>query len=287
MRNAFRYTKADKILFYLSYFFYKLILPLEVRSPRWLLWWYECRYTLAKFKDYTANVPWSYSIDIIKTKFGTFKIRPNTSDAANVSPAFERRDQNYLVRLIRKQIARNKKVLFLDIGGDLGSYSVLVANKFPSGVTVKCFEPIEESCRMIEENVALNRIKERVELYPVALLNENNDHAEMKLDSGTPGSSSMKHAAANSRTVAIKTRRLDDLLDDSVGEYDVVIAKIDVEGVEQQVIEGAAALLHRGKEVHVMVEDFIDQGIISYLQANSWSFCAKVTSYNSWWAFQK
>lgn len=288
MIRKFHYSFIDKLCFYLSYFFYKGIIPLEVKKPKWKMWWYEFVYTIAKFKDYQINVPWKYATDTIETRFGMFKIRKNTSDAANVSPAFERRDQNYLLRLIKRLIEEDKKVLFLDIGGDLGSYSVLVANQLDKkSVKIKCFEPIEPSCLLIKENMLLNHIEDKVELHPVALLNENNDNAEMRLNIGTPGSSSMKNEHdQNSKIVSIKTRRLDDMIGDLVSEFDAIVCKIDVEGVEQEVLEGATGILQTGKEIYIMVEDFIDPKIISYLENSGWSFMAKVTTYNSWWSYK-
>lgn len=251
------------------------------------MYWYEFIYTLAKFRDYEMNVPWKYSTNMVITKFGTFKIRTNTSDAANVSPAFERRDINYLLGLIQRLLMKNRKVLFLDIGGDLGSYSVLVANRFSNdSVRVKCFEPIAESCSLIRENVELNNREDQVEVYPVALLNEDRDKVEMILNLATPGSSTMKEdKKGNTKTVTINTRKLDTILDDAVPENTVIVMKIDVEGVEQEVLEGAENLIASKKNVYVMVEDFVNPEIITYLEKSGWSFLAKVTSYNSWWTY--
>ncbi len=288
MNRKFSYSFADKVSFYLSYLYYKVILPFEVSSPRVRLWWYEFRYSIAKFKDYESNVTWKYAINTIKTKFGLFKIRPNTSDAANVSPAFERRDQNYLIRLIDSKIRENKKVLFLDVGGDLGSYSVLVGNAFRGKpVTIHCFEPIDQSCLLIKENIALNSLEKSVEVFPVALLNEDKDNVPMQLNTMTPGSSTMKPGEKEKlSTVTITTRKLDTLLNNQIAAYDTIVFKIDVEGVEQEVIEGAQKIISQGKEVYVMVEDFIKSQIITYLETQGWSFLAKVTSYNSWWLYQ-
>lgn len=287
MKNKYHYSFLDKLFFYLSYFFYKIIIPFEVRDPRWKMWWYEFRYTIAKFKDYNRSIPWKYSRNIIKTKFGTFRIRTGTSDAANVSTAFERRDINYLLRLVRKLINKGKKVLFLDIGADLGGYSVIVASYFrKDAVKVKSFEPVEASCFLIKENLALNNIEDKVELYPVALLNNKNDRAEIKLDSVTPGSSSMTSEGEN-RTLFIKTDKLDNVIGGEIPDYDAIVFKIDVEGVEQEVLEGAKGVIDSGKDIYIMVEDFIKPEIINYLGKNDFDFLAKVTSYNSWWHYQK
>ncbi len=289
MQKKYRYTFFDNLSFYFSYLFYKCILPLEVKKPRWKLWWYEWLYSLAKVSDYTRNIPWRYSIDRITTRFGTFKIRINTSDAANVSPAFERRDQNYLLAVINKLCKQNKKVLFLDIGGDLGSYSVLVGNRFKNeSVQIKCFEPVKESCDLIKENAALNGIEDAIEIFQVALLNEDNPEARITLDVGTPGSSTMKNSSSeNIKEIVIRTNKLDTLLADTIAGYDVIVCKIDVEGVEREVLLGAENVINSGKEVYVMLEDFINPDIITFMEQNGWSFLAKTTSYNSWWYFCK
>ena len=61
------------------------------------------------------------------------------------------------------------------------------------------------------------------------------------------------------------------------------LLKIDVEGVEREVLLGAENVINSGKEVYVMLEDFINPEIISFMEQNGWSFLTKVTSYNSWW----
>lgn len=288
MEQKFHYSFINKLIFYLSYFFYKIIIPFEVKDPRWKMWWYEFKYTIAKFKDYNTSIPWRYSQSKIRTKFGVFKIRVNTSDAANVSPAFERRDINYLLRLIKKITKTGKKVLFLDIGADLGGYSVIVANRFAKDpVRIKCFEPVEESCSLIRKNLAINGVEDNVKLYPVALLNGKKEQAEIMLDTITPGSSSMtSEGEAENKTVIIRTEKLDDVIGGEISEYDAIVFKIDVEGVEQEVLVGAKGILNSGKDIYIMVEDFIKPEIINYLGKNGWSFMTKVTSYNSWWHYK-
>jgi FkbM family methyltransferase len=288
MQKIYKNSTSGKIFFYISYFYYKALLPFEVKKPRWKMWWYEMLYTLAKFRDYTSSIPFPFKDTIIQTKFGVFKIRPDTSDAANVSPAFERRDVNYLLNLIEKLLRQNKKILFCDIGADLGGYSVIVANAFPGEkITIKCFEPIEESCMLIKENLVLNNAQHSVELYPVAVMDQDNPSLAIQLNMTTPGSSSILTTGAyKTKECVVQAKKLDSVLLDSITHYDAVILKIDVEGVEQQVLDGARKIIESRKEIYAMVEDFIDPRIITYLQKNSWDFLAKVTSYNSWWSYR-
>ncbi len=287
MLKRFHYSLFDKFLFYFSYFFYKCIIPLEVKKPRLRLWLYEMIYSLAKFKDYTISLPYKSKDNIIITKFGKFRIRANTSDAANVSPAFERRDQNYLLKLINKLCHQKKRILFLDVGGDLGSYTVLVGNRFRhENVKIKTFEPIEDSCTLINENIALNEIEKNCEVFGVGLLNEDNPSVKITSDIGTPGSSTMKESSAqNTQEIEIKAQKLDTVLADKIDDYDAVVFKIDVEGVEKEVLLGAERIINSGREMYVLLEDFIEPRIIPFMEEKGWAFLAKVTSYNSWWYF--
>lgn len=278
---GYSYSLMDRVGFYVSYLFYKMILPVEVRSPRFRLWWYELRYTLHKFRDYEYCLPWNAPGDVISTRFGSFKVRTGTADAANVSPAFERRDLNRLFRVTGKSLDAGKRVLFLDIGGDIGTYSVAVANRFISGsIDVICFEPIPDSCDLIRNNIERNGLAGKVELMETALMDERQDRLRICLNALAPGSSSV---VGDGQEVLVQADRLDNLLANRMANYDALVMKIDVEGVEESVLRGATGLLEQGIETHLMVEDFIDRSIIAYLEQNGWGFEDKLTEYNSWW----
>jgi hypothetical protein len=56
-------------------------------------------------------------------------------DVACVSPAFERPDLNLLLALLEEPLKAERSVLLLDIGADLGTYSVAVASAcMPSAI---------------------------------------------------------------------------------------------------------------------------------------------------------
>jgi FkbM family methyltransferase len=277
----FKYGIRDKLAFYASYFWYKLILPVEVKSPRFALWCYELAYTAHKFFDYEYCLPWNGKSSVISTRFGAFRIRRGTANAANVSPAFERRDLNHLFKLIDALVDSGKRVIFLDVGGDIGTYSIAVGTRYDSQpVDVVCFEPIPASCGLIVDNIERNQLTNRVELIEVALMDEAQDSLKINLNTLAPGSSSIK---GEGEEVFVKADRLDKLMADRITDMDAMVLKVDVEGVEENVLRGAAGLLMTGIETHLMVEDFIDRSIVDYLERENWSFEGKRTEYNSWW----
>lgn len=289
MAKKYHYSFSQKALFYLTYFWYKLILPLEMKKPRWKFWIYEVLYTLNKFIRYDSSYPYPFRDSVIETRWGAFKVRPGTSDAANVSPAFERRDVNYLIRLLKKLTGEDKKVLFLDVGGDIGTYSVLAGGLFPADqVKIFCFEPIPESYNLILDNLKRNGLTGKVQPVQSALFSEDGRSVDIEYNVNAPGSSTMKDGrAAVSKKVKVSTQRLDTLLGKEVKNYDAVVFKIDVEGVEREVLEGSTSILKSGKEVYIMLEDFVNPAILDYLESEGLQFLTKRTDYNSWWYLER
>lgn len=287
MKNVYRYSGWEKVCFLASYFFYKLILPLEVKRPRFKMWIYEALYTVCKFANYRANMRYPFKDGEVLTRFGQFRIREGTADAANVSPAFERRDVNFLCHLLRRLTKQKARILFLDIGSDIGKYAVLVGRQFPA-LDILCFEPVPASVALLRANLKLNGLAdERVAIHPCALLDRDTPAYAMCLDQVDPGSSRARRTTdAETHVFTCEAKRLDDLLTaDRLASYDALVFKIDVEGAETCVLKGAQACLRSSAEKYLLVEDFIDRSIVDYLQHQGAEFLAKRTDYNSWWRF--
>jgi FkbM family methyltransferase len=123
--------------------------------------------------------------------------------------------------------------LFLDIGSNVGTYTVLA-----SGVrraTTWAFEPDPETIRVLRRNVELNGIQDRVIVHELAL---GDADGEVLF---TRGLDTINRVAANGeanvRTVPV--RRLDTL----IGASRPLMIKMDVEGFEEHVVRGAKGLL--------------------------------------------
>jgi FkbM family methyltransferase len=123
--------------------------------------------------------------------------------------------------------------LFLDIGSNIGSYTVLA-----SGVrraTTWAFEPDPETIRALRRNVELNGIKGRVTIHELAL---GDTDGEVLF---TRGQDTTNHVATKGETDVrtVPTKRLDTLL----GVNRPSMIKMDVEGFEENVVRGAQGLL--------------------------------------------
>jgi len=120
--------------------------------------------------------------------------------------------------------------LFLDVGANIGSYSVLVAGGI--GAKVISIEPIPETFANLQTNVTLNALVDRVELH---CLGFSNRRAELRF---TADQDTINHVIAQGepgKGIPVPVVSMDELL---AGRVPAVI-KIDVEGHEHAVLEGA------------------------------------------------
>jgi FkbM family methyltransferase len=123
--------------------------------------------------------------------------------------------------------------LFLDIGANVGSYTVLA-----SGVCrakTWSFEPDSDTMRHLKKNIVINNLEALVKVYECALGAQQGEVAfTVGLDTvNRIGSANDK----NVRTVRMET------LDTIVADSQPIMIKIDVEGAEEGVLQGAKALL--------------------------------------------
>jgi FkbM family methyltransferase len=148
----------------------------------------------------------------------------------------------------------------LDIGANLGLYSVLAARLAGPAGKVACFEPDPELFAALQRNCRLNRVI--VEAHNVAL---GSTPGEVTLHKSIVNSGD-NHLGASERPLfrrAVTTRvvRLDDLLP----ELQVDLVKIDVQGWELEVLRGMRRTFAANPAVQVYFE-FSPQG---YLRAGS------------------
>ena len=134
--------------------------------------------------------------------------------------------------------------LFLDIGANVGSYTILASKV--CGAQSIAFEPDPAAARSLRHNISLNAVEDRVRVEQVALGACSGEIAF------TVGLDTMNHVATakdeKSQTVVVKR------LDDISGTGSAVLAKLDVEGFEDEVIKGAVNVLSSSSLLAIQCE---------------------------------
>ncbi|HEV7405021.1 MAG TPA: FkbM family methyltransferase [Chthoniobacteraceae bacterium] len=127
--------------------------------------------------------------------------------------------------------------LFVDVGANLGVFSLRVAERFPE-CQVIAFEPDPELATLLCHNARVHGLAEKIDLREVAL-GERDVEARLTTVAGDSGLSSLR--SDGSVGIPVRVRRLATEL--TLAEWKrVAVMKIDVEGYELGVFRGAEPL---------------------------------------------
>ena len=142
--------------------------------------------------------------------------------------------------------------VFVDVGANAGLYSVMAADM---GARVVSVEPFPECRRALEANQVLNGFE--FEIVPAALasdaLIEQSGRTMTLTDDKGPSNHLLLEASSNGVQVPVMT--LDEVIDDKVDENRVVKGlKLDVEGAELLVLEGAVRAISGGRIKWIQLE---------------------------------
>lgn len=147
----------------------------------------------------------------------------------------------------------------LDAGANIGYFSLLFSQRVGPTGRVHAFEPHPRLCEALRRNVAAARARRgaQIEVHQVALSSARGSgllahSAYFEANQGISQLCSPQQLAEDreliSHPVALET--LDDLF--PTGEF--TLLKIDVEGHEEQLLQGAARLLRERRVRHVVFE---------------------------------
>ena len=133
----------------------------------------------------------------------------------------------------------------LDIGANMGSHSVALSKLLPN-MKIMAFEPQRHVCTLLKNNVKLNGAN-NVDIYCHALSDHEGTSRFKKYDPATDKrNQGAQQINANFDGEEVKLRQLDTILEEH-GNPRVCMVKIDVEGHERNVLNGARKMMARDK----------------------------------------
>lgn len=128
---------------------------------------------------------------------------------------------------------------FIDGGAHTGIYTLLAASLIGSGGHVDAFEAAPKALALLAENVALNGFGDRVDIHSSALA-DRAQRLRFVIDRGAGAGNRIQTADdVRNATVEVAAVALDDIATGS----DYAMGKLDVEGAEGLVLQGAERLL--------------------------------------------
>lgn len=131
--------------------------------------------------------------------------------------------------------------IYIDVGANIGTLVLVAAGAIGKTGRVIALEPNPTTFKYLRENINLNNYNDRVNLHHAGADNEQS------VTTITSKKSDVKNQLG-SGSIEVKVVRLDDLL--SKGIASIKLLKIDVEGYEKFVLEGAEKTLSLTETVY-------------------------------------
>jgi len=148
-------------------------------------------------------------------------------------------DMGFLLHFLRPED------LFVDVGANVGSYTVLASGQV--GCETIAFEPLPSTFRKLENNLKLNHIQDKVNAHNAGVGSTKNT---LKF---TTDFDTVNHVVTDGEQVAVtevSVVPLDEILVDRAP----VLMKIDVEGFEKEVLEGASTMFDKLSLKAIIIE---------------------------------
>jgi FkbM family methyltransferase len=141
--------------------------------------------------------------------------------------------------------------LFLDIGANIGLYSIRAAMASHAKQTV-AFEPDPRKRNQFAANILMNGLTDQIEVDPHAVSNRSGPVGFTFFPETSTGQSRVDESGG---TASVEAVRIDDVIDLKDG---TIFAKIDIEGHEAAAVEGMAETI-KANRVFLQIESFPEQ----------------------------
>lgn len=145
---------------------------------------------------------------------------------------------------------KKNKIIFWDIGGNIGLYSIYAALKH-SNIEIITFEPSTTNLRTLSRNIFLNKLEDKIKICQLPLTNKDNCFLLMKEngfeEGGALNSFGENYGYNGEKFISnyqykIFGSSINYILDNNILEVPNYI-KIDVDGIEHLILEGGSKYL--------------------------------------------
>ena len=173
--------------------------------------------------------------EIFNTEYFGVKYKGITSNYIDWGVYFKGGHEKGLIKFLKKEISNFD--IFLDIGANSGTLSLPFI--FEKKLDIICFEPLSYSFNKLKTNFEINDAPKRHKLLNTAISNQSGiSNIHFSKTNENPGFASIDNYFDNKdlSTEEIKLNTIDNLI--KVKNKNIIF-KIDVEGYEKKVIDGA------------------------------------------------
>jgi FkbM family methyltransferase len=150
--------------------------------------------------------------------------------------------EHWLEKYIKEAYVENTNMI--DVGANIGTFSLMMSKYISENSHIYAFEPVYSE--IFDMNVKQNDLEDKIKVYPIGLSDKNEKlqgggliDFSIKANYGFTQIDNLKKAD-DSTEMIIEVKKLDDLNIDNVS-----FIKIDVEGSERKVLDGAINTIYK------------------------------------------
>ena len=156
---------------------------------------------------------------------------------------------------------KKEKIIFWDIGSNIGLYSIYAAVNFEN-IEVVSFEPSTSNLRILSRNISINNLENKIKIFqlPLGVLkNKFLNFNERKFNEGESHNSLDKNIDFEGKNInpsnkyRIFSTNIDQIIEDRILEIPDYI-KIDVDGIEHLILRGGLSMLKNPKILEIQIE---------------------------------
>jgi FkbM family methyltransferase len=170
-----------------------------------------------------------------------------------ISEGFEKDEISFVTKFLKTEDS------FMDIGANIGYFSIYAANAIGPSGTVYCFEPTPKVYNRLVSNLKLNGFK-NYKAFNFAVSDENKSmYFHISKSEYDAWNSFVFSHKSKSKPIEVKAVKIDSLVDKgSIVLNTIALVKIDVEGWELPVLKGMTKLLEL-KHAPVFLVEFTEK----------------------------
>ena len=162
------------------------------------------------------------------------------------------------VRLLSKKVKQDWNCL--DVGGNIGFYSVMLAKMAPLGTVVSC-EPVPRNVSMIAMNRLLNDVEGRTLVTLIGDVDTQVDFAASR-DSSYASIKNTGRGGAVQQVKRVPMTTIAGVGDQMGCRFDFI--KIDIEGAEEMAVKGMAKLLQSERRPRLLMLEVCDENLRAF-----------------------
>ena len=160
-----------------------------------------------------------------------------------------------------KKFNKSKKIIFWDIGANIGIYSIYAAIKHKN-IEITSFEPSTNNLRVLSRNISINKLQKRIQINQLPLSNKKNQYLLMRESSFIQGGAlNSYHEKTNFEGKKLQEinkykilgTTINSILNNKISKCPNYV-KIDVDGIEHLILSKANNLLKNKDLKSILIE---------------------------------